>query len=93
MKVKTLVNNIKNAFKGEIEKIKEECRIRRTQPREQMQDQILYSLDMIAANVDLINLLCDRLRRMIVNKSKRSLCVDLIQELNIQIAKIKNLGN
>lgn len=30
MKVKTLVNNIKNAFKGEIEKIKEECRIRRT---------------------------------------------------------------
>jgi hypothetical protein len=30
MKVKGLVNNIKNAFKNEIDKIKDECRIRRT---------------------------------------------------------------
>ncbi|CAD8114466.1 unnamed protein product [Paramecium sonneborni] len=83
-KINILINNIKNTYKSEIEKVKEECRIRQTNPQQQIQE-------MLQRNKDDIVMLVDRLRRILINKSKRSFCIEIIQEINIQISKIRNL--
>ncbi|CAD8091591.1 unnamed protein product [Paramecium primaurelia] len=83
-KINILINNIKNTYKSEIEKIKEESRIRQTNPQLHIQEMLLRNRDDIA-------ILIDRLRRILLNKSKRSFCIEIIQEINNQISKIRNL--
>ncbi|CAD8096770.1 unnamed protein product [Paramecium sonneborni] len=83
-KINMLINNIKNTFKTEIEKVKEECRIRQTNPQ-------IYIQEMLQRNKDDITMLIDKLRRILLNKSKRSFCIEIIQEINNQISKIRNL--
>ncbi|CAD8147043.1 unnamed protein product [Paramecium octaurelia] len=83
-KINILINNIKNTYKCEIEKLKDECRIRQT-------NQQLHIQDMLLRNRDDISILIDRLRRILLNKSKRSCCIEIIQEINNQISKIRNI--
>ncbi|CAK70647.1 unnamed protein product (macronuclear) [Paramecium tetraurelia] len=89
-KINILINNIKNTYKCEIEKLKDECRIRQTNQQLYMYYVSIYffSQDMLLRNRDDISILIDRLRRILLNKSKRSCCIEIIQEINNQISKI-----
>ncbi|CAD8096253.1 unnamed protein product [Paramecium sonneborni] len=83
-KIDILINNIQNTFKEEIEKIKEEQKLKQNNPTIPIQD-------MLQNNREIIEYIINKLRKILINKSKRSYCIDIIQEINHQIIKFRNL--
>ncbi|CAD8200896.1 unnamed protein product [Paramecium octaurelia] len=83
-KLNILINNIQNTFKEEIEKIKEEAKLKLVDPQ-------IHIQDILSNSKEDVELLIYKLKKILINKSKRAFCVDIIQEINHFITKLKNL--
>ncbi|CAD8181033.1 unnamed protein product [Paramecium pentaurelia] len=83
-KIYIFIHNIQNTFKEEIEKIKEESKIKLIDPQ-------IHIQDMLSNTKEDLEFIINKLRKILINKSKRSISVDIIQEINHFIIKFKNI--